>query len=164
VRYLELIDTSVLCELLKVPNKSDGHEVALSELQEKSEGPTELHLPIAGLVEAGNHISKIENGHFRRECALRLARMIEATLARTVPWSFTPLQWDAQFIRELVAPSDEACPSLGESLATSYLEMGDLIVVGEFRRLRDSLDRKVIDVNVWTHDASLRAVIDSIRA
>jgi hypothetical protein len=164
VRTVELIDASVLVELLKVPGKSDRHEATVAELERRAQrGDIELRLPVAALVEAGNHVSKIADGGARRDCALRLERMIVATLERTVPWSFATLEWDVDFLRELVHPSDAAAPSAVQALATQYIEMGDLLIVNEFRRLRASLDPRARDVGVWTYDSTLNAVIDAIR-
>jgi hypothetical protein len=90
--------------------------------------------------------------------------MMRATLEGTAPWSFATLEWDADFLRELIEPSDSRAPSLVDSLTANYVEMGDLLVIDEFRRLRENLDRGVIDVDIWTYDGTLRAAVDAIRA
>jgi hypothetical protein len=87
-----------------------------------------------------------------------------ATHRRAIaPWSFAPLDWDEPLLSELVAPTDTRAPALVDSLTRQFLEMGDLLIVAEFRRLRSNLDRRVVDVDVWTYDGELRAVIDHLR-
>lgn len=89
--------------------------------------------------------------------------MMTMTLQRTLPWSFTSLQWDEAFIRELMEPTDPPLRRLAEYLANQQLETGDALIVGEFRRLRRNLDRRVVDIDVWTYDAGLRGVVDALR-
>jgi len=68
------------------------------------------------------------------------------------------------FLSELTAPTDDRAPKIVESLSRQFLEMGDLLIVSEFRRVKANLDARVVDVDVWTYDGNLRAVIDSLRA
>jgi hypothetical protein len=165
LRRVDLVDATVLLELLSVPGKPDHHAEILAELEERvNRGDIELRIPLATLVETGNHVSKIQQGGARRTCAERLERVVNKTLGGEVPWSFAPVSWDPELLRELVTPSDENAPQLVDSLARDYLQMGDLMILNEFRRLRASLDRRVADVDVWTLDQSLRAAVDALKA
>jgi len=136
MRQVQLLDTSIIVELLEVPGESSRHVETVTELDRRSESPIELQMPVASLVEAGGHVGRIVGGYQRRECASRLKAMVLGTLERVAPWSFT----------------------------RQFLEMGDLLIVAEFRRLRANLDRRVVDVDVWTYDGNLRAVIDDLKS
>ena len=106
-RRLELLDTSVVLELLRIPFESDRHDDALNGLEERHAEGTQLQLPAATVLETGAHIHRIENGHHRRECALRFHRMITSTVKRETPWTFTLLQWDEDLLKELAEPTDD---------------------------------------------------------
>lgn len=164
MRRLDLLDTSVVVELLLVPFESDRHEQTRVAFDERKTQGVELQMPVAALVEAGGHVGRIDNGHHRRECAIRLSRFIENTVDRSAPWSFMPMEWDEELLRELLVPEGESVPALIESLALKQLEMGDLLIVAEYERVRANLDPAVVDIDVWTYDAQLRAVVDALRA
>lgn len=162
-RRLELLDTSIVLELLRVPYESDRHEDTVAQLDRRTNRGVQFQLPVAAVVEAGAHIGRIANGHHRRGCAEGFHRMMTKTLQRTLPWSFTSLQWDEAFIKELMDPTDPRLSPLAEYVANQQLKTGDALIVGEFRRLRRNLDRRVVDIDVWTYDAGLRAVVDALR-
>jgi len=164
MRQVQLLDTSIIVELLEVPGESSRHVETVTELDRRSESPIELQMPVASLVEAGGHVGRIVGGYQRRECASRLKAMVLGTLERVAPWSFTPLEWDEALLAELVGPTHPSAPDLVDSFTRQFLEMGDLLIVAEFRRLRANLDRRVVDVDVWTYDGNLRAVIDDLKS
>lgn len=163
-RRVELLDTSIVVELLQVPYEFDHlDEIALA-FEEKIENRVQLHLPVASVVESGAHVSRVRDGNSRRQCALRLKQMIERTLRGEAPWSFNPVAWDDGLLGELIEPTAHKAVDFVESLASRHLEMGDLLVVTEFKRLRANLDRRFVDLDVWTLDGALRAVVDELRS
>ncbi len=115
---------------------------------------------------------RARRSHRRRVSPARVRvaseQVIEATISRTAPWSFEPLEWNDALLGELlvpgVEPEVEPLPilPLAESLAQQHLELGDLLIISEFRRLRRNLDRRVVTVDVWTYDNGLRATVDSL--
>lgn len=153
-RIVELIDTSVLLNLLRTPFESDHAAEVEKALEDRVKRGVELRMPLASLVEAGDHVGRIGDGSRRRECAERLKTLIEATLEDRAPWSFAPLTWDEALLRDVVSmPKAE----LVESLSKKHLEMGDLVILAEVRRLRANLDPRVVEVRLWTLDAQLEA-------
>lgn len=54
-----IIDTSVFCEMLRVPGRSQRPEEIIGELESKLSADEILLLPIATIVETGNHIGRI---------------------------------------------------------------------------------------------------------
>lgn len=164
MRRLELLDTSIVVELLAVPFESDRRDETLAGLSERVDAGIQLQLPVAAVLEAGNHVGRINHGGARRECAERFSDLVEQTLERQMPWTFTPVEWDEDLLRELIEPSGARPQPLRDSLASQDLEMGDLLVLAEFQRLRANLDRRVVDIDVWTYDENLRATADLIRS
>ncbi len=162
-RKVQLLDTSIVDELLEVPGKSKADGSIAAEFDARMESGVAFHLPAAAVVQVGAHIGLLSDGNQRRVCAERYSTMIRATLDRAAPWSFSSLAWDEDFLRRLLEPTSTAVLDVVESLTQRHLEIGDLLIVGEFEQLRDHLDLGFIDVDVWTLDGALRTVVDSIR-
>jgi len=52
-----LIDTSILCEILQVPNRCGNHQEIYDEMERKIKIQKEtLLLPMSAIIETGNHI------------------------------------------------------------------------------------------------------------
>ena len=162
-RRVELLDTSVLVELLGLPFMSDHKEEVEAEFIQRTERGTELLLPLATIVETGQHVERVADGHQRRQCAHRFARLLQATVDREAPWSFSPTIWGPDLVAELIELREGAVPALANSLARQELEMGDLLILAEFRSLRSNLDPRARDVDVWTRDSRLRTAVDALR-
>jgi hypothetical protein len=101
MRQLQLLDTSVVVELLQVPGEGSRYASTVAEFDKRSIPPIELQMPVATIVEAGAHVGRIVDGYERRSCAGRFMTMVQNTVTRVAPWSFTPLDWDVAFLGEL---------------------------------------------------------------
>lgn len=163
-RSIQLLDTSILDELLEVPGYSSGDGAIQREFDARQDAGTSFHLPVAAVIQTGGHIRLSKDGGLRRECAQRFSVLLERTLDGIAPWTFQPLSWDDNLLRQLIEPVHDVVLPLGESLAQDHLEMGDLLVLAEFEVIRNNLDQRVVDVDVWTLDATLRAVVEHIRS
>lgn len=164
IRRVELLDTSVLLEILDVPFESDNRDEVLEQLAVREDDGVQLYLSVAAIVEAGGHVGRIDNGNARRKCAQSLRALLEATLEDEAPWRFRPVDWDVDLLRSILdQPTNSPVPEFVESLTTQHLEVGDMLIVAEFRRLRRNLNSAFIDVDVWTRDNKLRGVIDGLR-
>jgi hypothetical protein len=64
-----LIDTSIFLEILNVPQKASQSKLILQKLEEKIRDGESLFLPMATILETGNHIAQNGNGNQRRNCA-----------------------------------------------------------------------------------------------
>jgi hypothetical protein len=56
---IRIVDTSVLCNLLRVPHKDQDAEIAAEEFREAQEDKDVFLLPIAVIYETGNHIAQV---------------------------------------------------------------------------------------------------------
>lgn len=64
------------------------------------------------------------------------------------------MTWDAPLLRDAISMTGA---DLVTSLTNKHLEMGDLVILAELRRLRRNLDERVVVVKLWTLDAQLAA-------
>lgn len=151
---LVLIDTSVLVELLRVPGMDAHHAEVREELDDLVGSGARLAIPVTTLVETGNHIAHVANGHERREAALRFAALVRRVLAADAPWQLVGVEWDEDFLHRLLA-GDSTGTDLVEHACHETLGSGDLAILVQRDLLRER--SAGLEVAVWTRDERLRA-------
>lgn len=138
-RKVLVIDTSILCVYLEIPHmdtcgpsndKWDTERVKAKILEEEQNGTTFI-LPLATLIECGNHISQTVGGCY--ELAKALSSIIEKAALQTTPWAaFTdqsPL-WGREQLIALAQNWPDRCSEIGiadhtiKDVAEYYSEMG----------------------------------------
>ncbi len=159
-RRVELIDTSVLIDLLDLPNEAHDHAGRVAEADRKRDRGVQFMLPVASVIECGQHIQRVINGHSRRTCAVKFEHVLQQTAEGVAPWTLTPLEWNSEFLNSLLEQRPPFPASLVEGLAQSIHEMGDLTIIAELRRVRANLN--YVTVDVWTLDQGLRTAVDSL--
>lgn len=98
-----LIDTSILCEILQVPNKCGNHREVYAQMEKKIE-KERLLLPMSAIIETGNHIGQNGDGRQRRATARHFVLMIQQAIRGETPFTTTPFlkgedleMWLAEF-------------------------------------------------------------------
>jgi hypothetical protein len=139
-----LIDTSIFVEILNVPSKASQHEVIVEQLGQKITNREELFLPMATIMETGNHIGQNGDGTLRRQCAVRFVEQVNQALEGSSP--FKPIS----FLKP-----DELKQWLGEFTdhAMRGSGLGDLSIIHDWQRLcAQNPSRRVY---IWSLDAHL---------
>lgn len=141
-----LIDTSVFVELLNVPNKASRHTQTLVELTQRVTARESLLLPMATILETGNHIGQNEDGGARRACAQRFVQQVGAALEGQSP--FKPIHFlQAEALRTWLN-------EFPDHVATGS-GLGDLSIVHDWHRLCQQ--NRARRVYIWSLDAHLAA-------
>lgn len=135
-----IIDTSMLCVWLKVDkmdtcgNDDDKWDFDRIDrlIQAEKKKNTTLVLPLATIIETGNHIAQAANKRY--ETAQALAELIIAAADGTTPWAVFTEQsvlWESEELKKLAQawPSEAAKQlSIGDAtigkVAKYYKEMG----------------------------------------
>lgn len=160
-RTVELIDSCILIDLLDIPYESEELEVRKAELQERHRAGVQMLIPVAVVIEVGQHVQRIGQGYDRRRCADAYVAILRKTLAGNAPWHFTSVAWNADFLTTLIELPHWPEGNLVESLAVKHHEMGDAAIIAELMSLRANL--RDVKVGVWTRDAKLRATVEALR-
>lgn len=151
-RKVEFVDTSILCNLLGIPGKSQDREKVVAELKRKENArDCDLLLPVTAVIETGNHIAQLADGYQRRRHAETFASLLGMVVAGKAPWSLNEVEWDAAHLSALIAGG-----STGSSLvehACNRLGCGDLNILVE--RDRYLARTSGIEARVWTLDGLL---------
>jgi hypothetical protein len=141
-----LIDTSIFVEILAVPGKSSQHKEILSQLQQRVKSGESLFLPMATILETGNHIGQNGDGVARRDCAQRFVQTVSDALdgkSPLLPVSFL----EAADLRAWLADfPNHAARGSG---------LGDLSIIHDWKRL--GLQNRGRRVYIWSLDRHLAA-------
>jgi len=148
-----IVDTSVLLNILDVPGRNESREEVLAELEEMIEASDHLFIPMAAIVEVGNHIAQLGNGADRRLAAERFVAEVRRALADEAPWKPINFPSNQEVLSWLDAFPDAAMQGLG---------MGDLSVKKEWEDL--CAKYRMSRVRVWALDDDLAGLDRTVAA
>lgn len=146
MRGIILFDTSILCEWLQIPKKSTSNGNKRVEKKMCALAVDfDFFLPLAAVIETGNHIAHIKNAQTRRSCAEALVALIDKCIAGKIPYA-TIAGWDVddlkRFSRSFVAN------------ATVSIGMGDTTMISDFEKLCERYPT-AREIRIWSLDGHL---------
>ena len=143
---IRIVDTTVLCNILRVPDMDQQRERAAHELREALRQNDVLLLPIAVIYETGNHIAQNGDGRVRRNIARAFVELVQKAFSGEIPFTPTPLH-DADEMLEWIA---EFPNRAGEGIG-----FGDLSIRRIFERQCElNHSRRVL---IWSYDKHLQS-------
>ncbi len=77
-----IIDTSIFCNILKVPGKSQDYSSVMHLMKEKIQRDESLLLPMTSIIETGNHIAQNGDGRQRRSCTEKFIKQLQGAICR----------------------------------------------------------------------------------
>jgi hypothetical protein len=159
-----VLDTSVLCELLAIPGKAQEPKKYLNEFEERCAAGELFALPLAAIIETGNHVGQARQA---RRVAEKFVGFVRSALSESTEQVFVP---SVPVLR--TTPSANLLPVHfpQRSDATAWLEafpewatqrigFGDLTICEEWRRLCSNYQAQpAARVYVWSKDNHLLAL------
>ena len=150
-----ILDTSVLCCWLKVPGKDTAgsrHDLwdfqrIDGEIKRTDRGHRTFILPLAAIIETGNHISQAR-GHNIYEIATKFAQCLRDCAEATVPWAAVTEQaelWDSEKLKDL--------SNKWPDLAIRGVSLGDATIID----IAEYYANAGCSVEILTGDAGLKA-------
>lgn len=140
-----LVDTSIFLNVVDVPGRNQQRAAVFAELDARINDGDHLFIPIATIIESGNHIAHISDGVHRRSTADRFARAVTDALNDVAPWKPLNFPSHADLSAWLVQFPDSASKKIG---------MGDLSIQHEWKHLCKKYPMS--RVLIWTVDADLQ--------
>ncbi len=147
-----ILDTSVLCVYLRIPGKDVctgqihlTHEVAVDEIATKERNGWKFVLPVACVIEAGNHIAQCAGDRFT--IAGNLIGIIHKAIHAHTPWIVF------QDNLEIWHPKNISWLDDWAQHAAAGLSMADRTIA----LIADDYSRKGYEVDIFTCDAQLKA-------
>ena len=143
-----LVDTSVLLNVLDVPGRNQNRVDVLAQLAQHIEQGDHMRLPMASILEAGNHIAHIGDGGMRRAAAETFVTQIRLALIGDAPWKPTSFPTSELVLEWLSAFPDHAMRGVG---------FGDLSIIKEW----ESISRQfhMSSVSIWSLDGDLQGYV-----
>lgn len=139
-----IVDTSIFCNVLGIPGKNQRRDEVLDELVKHIEKGWYLLLPMAAIIETGNHIGHLKNGGHRRLYAGLFRDQVRKACNGEAPWVTTPFP-DKDFILEWLDDFPEH--------AMAGRGFGDRSIVAEFDR--QCIRNRARRVLIWSLDGDL---------
>lgn len=153
MRRVTFIDTSVLCDILRVPGKSQHAEDTIEELEQRDRRGERFILPTSTIIETGNHV---EQARDNRRAAESFSRLVRAVIDGEAPFQANTVTWDTSFLAQLLAGATTGV-SFVDLAATHQLGSGDVAILVERDRFVAATAYRHQDVGIWTHDERLAA-------
>ena len=149
-----LIDTSILLNLLNVPNRNQDITRVTQAFTEYSDLDFTFIIPLVVVLETGNHISQNGDGRLRRESANRFFKTIKQSLNGENPFRISDFDltdelkdWLGQFPNEVGKNKLSTKPNEGISLT-------DFSIVKEFEKLCQLYPMS--EIFIWSLDSDLK--------
>lgn len=120
-----IVDSSVFCNILGVPNRCQQRDQVLNRLESLIEEGATLLLPLTTIYETGNHISRNGDGRQRRDTADQFRRQVHLALRGENPFTPTDINEEEEIRRWLTQFPE---------YAEREVEFGDISIVEAFRK------------------------------
>ncbi len=89
MKAVGLVDTGILLETLDVPGRNENHAAIAADMDSRKRDGHSLLIPVAVILETGNHIARLSNGGQRRRLATRYIALLRLAIDGAAP--FAPL-------------------------------------------------------------------------
>lgn len=143
---VSIVDTTVFCNLLEVPNLCGQTDRAFDELDDFVERDCRLLLPVATIYETGNHIAQNGGGTERRQAAERFSDQVRQAFAGEAAWTPTPIHAEEDLLGWLDDFRDYAMRGVG---------LADVSIIRIFEeQCRLHPTRRVF---IWSYDGDLNS-------
>lgn len=148
-----IIDTTVFLNLLNVPGRNQDKDKVTASFKEYADLGATFILPMATIIETGNHIAQNGDGGTRRKTAQRFCKAVKGAFSGDAPYqpsefpnSTEVLTWIDKFPDQ--AGANKSPQKIGEG--TSF---GDLSIIEEFNKCVIRFSTR--EVFVWSLDSDL---------
>ena len=144
MRGICLVDTSIFVQVLNIPFMSDNRNQIMKELKVKIHNNEYLFLPMATILETGNHIGQNGDGNQKRACAIHFVEQVNLAINGKSPFTALNFLVVKDMRRWLAEFPDWAMRGSG---------LGDLSIVHDWERIRDQNPAR--QVYIWSLDEHL---------
>jgi hypothetical protein len=147
------IDTCVLCNLLPVPGRDQNSKEIRDEMLIRRELGERFILPVSTIIETGNHIAHMNNGHDRRVAAEKFTGMLKLSMDGKAPWTLHQFEWGRDFLSILVSGCNTGSDLIEHAVAE--VGAGDLCILAEREVYKNRATLHSVDI--WSIDGPLSA-------
>ncbi|MGJ5632041.1 type II toxin-antitoxin system VapC family toxin [Nostoc sp. CALU 1950] len=148
-----LIDTSIFLEILNVPNYNQHRALVLQDFQTYAQSGCTFLLPMATILETGNHIAQNGDGTMRRKTAKRFVEEVKKAFTGEAPWKPTTFPNTAEIL-EWIDDFPDLAGRNKAPLKSEGTSFGDMSIIQEFRKSCNLF--QMSEVFIWSLDSDLQ--------
>lgn len=144
---IRFIDTSVMLNLLKIPSRCDKASEILGEFKDAVHAGENLILPLATIIETGNHIAHINDGNLRRSIAEKFVAFIRHSLDSESPWYYNSCELSKQDLLYIANSFPQK--------ATEKIGLGDVSIIQQYENFKEK-NSAIGKIMIWSVDTHLK--------
>ncbi len=144
---VRFIDTSIMLNMLEVPGRCSKAETVKKEWKEVLEAGDVLILPIATIIETGNHIAHIANGNIRRTIAGKFSEYLRKTAEGEAPWQLYGVELDKDGLLYLADHIEEN--------VLNEVGIGDMSIIYAYMQYKEKTPA-IGSIMIWSTDNHLQ--------
>lgn len=148
-----IIDTSVFLNLLNVPSKNQDKDSIKMAFTEYAELGATFILPMAIIIETGNHIAQNGDGGTRRKTAQRFCKAVKGAFSGDAPYIPSEFPNSAEVLTWIDQFPDQAGMNKSPQKTGEGTSFGDLSIIEEFHKCVNRFP--TLEVFVWSLDSDL---------
>ena len=155
-----LLDTSILLNILNVPNRNQQRKSVLDDFDVYISAGCKFIIPLVVAVEVGNHISQNGDGTTRRQTAKRFVDMMHSTFSGQLPFEISDFDLKVEWQNWIDEFVDKAGHNKTVTKSNEGMSLTDLSIIKEFEDIQAkniANRRKHVKVFIWSHDSDLAA-------
>ena len=143
------IDTSIMANILDIPFMNEERSKVMEKLQDMINNSNKytLILPLATIIETGNHIAHIKDGTIRREKAYKMAELLQKTANNEAPWEWYGRELEDKDLMDIAQKFPNAA-------MTMKMGIGDLSIIKAYEKYKKNTN-SYIKVMIWSLDKHL---------
>ncbi|MFZ3191993.1 MAG: hypothetical protein WA154_02160 [Moraxellaceae bacterium] len=149
-----IIDTTVFLNLLKVEGRNQDQAQVVSDFQTYSESGADFILPMATIIETGNHIAQNGDGGTRRKTALRFCKAVRQAFSGASPYNKPSVFPDqAEILGWIDSFPEVAGQNKTPQKTNEGMSFGDLSIIKDY----EATCRRfaMTEVRIWSLDSDL---------
>ena len=150
-----IIDTSIFTNILDVPCRNQEHAKIIERFEEYILLECQFILPMATVIETGNHIAQNGDGRTRRATAQRFVDFVQSALNNDFPWILSKFPSSQEILHWLNDFPDYAMRNKSAEKTGEGTSFGDLSIIQEFEKAKVRFS--MTEVFIWSLDADLMA-------
>lgn len=150
-----IIDTSVFLNLINVPGKNQQKDEVAETFKIYVGLNATFILPMATIIETGNHIAQNGNGEQRRVVAQRFCEAVLGAFNGVTPWQPSEFPDKYEILKWINEFPDHAGRNKSVEKPNEGTSFGDLSIIKEYNNCLSKFSMS--EVLIWSYDADLEA-------
>jgi len=153
VSVICIIDTCVFLNLLNVLNRNEDKEKVIEDYKIFVEQGATFILPMATIIETGNHIAQNGDGGTRRKTAQRFCKVVRAAFQGEAPYKPSEFPSTQEVLTWLDNFPNLAGQNKSSKKTNEGTSFGDLSIIEEYKKCVARFPMS--EVFIWSLDSDL---------